>query len=294
MSNLFLQRYNVHKRTSIERLTARHTKRLTGATLDFIMRNESALQEALDSGMRFIPKEGELLKDVAPVIDAHINEVIGVGIADGIKEISPDNVLYGFENYSLTVPVELTLTLSEKKKKDSVFSSVKKSFGKEIDKAVAVIAARFVKQQVRNIEQVYKALAKDWLAGESTIKDVVKSIEKTLGKSSIQAERIFRTETTKWFNKSRVKYFESETDVDYYQIFAITDGRISNICETRHGFVVPAKKAKLKKYRPPFHPNCRTILRPLISRLKRHQAIIEAGLKIHESRFAPLPRGWAA
>lgn len=293
MSNQLLNKYNIHKRKTIERLTKKHTRKLKKATLTFLLKNKKGLQEALDSGKRFVPKEGELYKRIRPVIEGHIDDVIDVGISDGIKEVAPDKKLYGFLDYPLSVPVENTLNLSEKKKKKSVFQKVKKGLGKEIDNASGGLANSFVKQQIRNIETVYRGLAKDWLEGESTVKDVVKSIEDTLEKTKYQAERIFRTETTKWFNKSRVKYFETQSDVDYYQVFAVTDGRVSKICESRHGFVVPAKKANLKKYRPPFHPNCRTILRPLISKLKSHQKIIDKGLKVHESSFEPLPRGWA-
>jgi len=75
---------------------------------------------------------------------------------------------------------------------------------------------------------------------------------------------------------------------------AVTDGRISNICESRHGYVVEIGKAWLKKYMPAFHPHCRTIQRPLFSSLPSNKVQIDKGLEMDERSFVPLPKGWAA
>jgi replicative DNA helicase Mcm len=39
--------------------------------------------------------------------------------------------------------------------------------------------------------------------------------------------------------------------------------------------------------------NCRTIQRPLTSRLPSHKKLIDAGLAMDERSFTPLPKGWA-
>lgn len=286
--------YNIHKRKTIERITKKNTMALYRVIASFVEENSNSIISTLDDGRKPRIDNRELRKKVASIVDGHIDSSIEIGIADGLQEVAGDQKLNAFVNFPLTIPIERTLTLAQEKDKKKIFKKVSSSLADDKKQSVFTISKSFTKMQVSVITRAYQEIAKDWLAGESTIKEVKAKIQESLSKTQVQAERIFRTETTRWFNKSRAEYFSTETDVDYYMIFAITDGRISKICETRHGFVFENTPANLRKYAPPFHPNCRTVLVPLISKLKRDLRVIEGGKSISPSRFYPLPKNWAA
>lgn len=293
MNRQLAKSYNVHKRKTIERITKGNTKKLYLLISNYAEENAKSILEDLEAGRSVKIDQNKIISKVSKVLESHIDNTIDIGIADGMQEISKDHKLNNFLNFPLYFPVEQTLTLAQKKDKDKIFKKVFKKFAKEKGSVIKELALGFTKMQLKTFASVFESLAKDWVAGNSTIKDVKQAIQKEFLKTYSQAERIFRTETTRWFNKSRAEYFSSETMVDYYQIFAITDGRVSKICESRHGFVFKNNTSNLQRFTPPFHPNCRTVLKPLISKLKGDAKIIEIGLRIKPSGFYPLPKNWS-
>ncbi len=290
-----LAKYNIHKRKTLDRMTGVYTTRLTRVMREHISQISDDFYRSLEDGRTsFDPPSKWVERSFEKILKDHRKFVIQVAVSDGIQEVSPENKLGAWERFPLQIPVEKTVPVSLAGKRRSESDRIAKKFEKAKKKSfMEVLKAQF-DQHIGAIKKAYQDASKDWLSGNGSKAEVNEYLRRAMQVSESSAERIVRTETTAHFNESRLEYFETSTAVDYMQIFAITDGRTSNICETRHGYVVAIDDARKKKNLPPFHPNCRTIQRPLLSYLPSHKKIIEIGLAMDARKFAPLPRGWAA
>ncbi len=287
--------YNYHKRRTLDRLTGTYQARMRE-----IMRKDAEAQvrdfvEALNAGRPSIyPDIVDLTPKVTGLFEAHLDRVIHVAVSDGIQEVTPDSRLGLWRAHPLLVPVEDTLSTDLADKRDKITDGIKKKVIRKNLFKLPELAKDHLSVYLRHIKQAYLDAAKDWIAGESTADEVARRLGGALRKTDSDSVMVLRTETTNYFNRTRHDYFSENTAADYIEIYAVTDGRISRICETRHGFVVTMERAGLKKYMPAFHPHCRTIQRALISTLSAHKPIITRGLSMNEASFAPLPKNWAA
>jgi SPP1 gp7 family putative phage head morphogenesis protein len=290
--------YNIQKRQTLDRLSARYRlearkvfrKQSEGLVRDF--------RDSLDAGARsFHPDLSGLVVQIEDVCIAHRDKVIHVAVSDGIQEVTPgkDYRLGLWQAFPASVSIEDTLSVALASERDKIVKGIRQKTASKAPVKPRGLAADMVDAYLRNIRKAYQICARDWLAGEDSIDDVISALQVGLKKTDSAAEMIFRTETTTYFNESRHDYFANQTSVDYIELYAVTDGRISHICEERHGAVVTIAEAGLRKYMPAFHPHCRTIQRPLISVLSTDKRIIEKGLALraaHEASWPPI--AWAA
>jgi SPP1 gp7 family putative phage head morphogenesis protein len=285
--------YNVQKRNTLDRLTVTYQLRMRE-----ILRRESEKQirdfyEAIQSDHRtFKPDFKGLEEKVLPIFENHRDRVIHVGVSDGIQEVSPDHELGLWMNFPVGMPIEDTLSTDLAVKRDKIVRVVKKTTIARNTSKVKDLTSDLLDAYLKNIKEAYKAVSASWIEGESSVKDVISGLRESLRKTDNDSERIFRTETTNYFNRSRHDYFSDNTSVDYMELYAVTDGRISKICEDRHGAVITIAEASKKEFMPAFHPNCRTIQRPLISALSSHKKIIDAGLLITARKASWTPDAW--
>jgi len=253
--------------------------------------------EQLNAGQNFF--EGDVKNIVSPtntVYENHEFDTVRSSLSDGIQEVTP-NMQLGLwrlvpEN---SCPI-FTLDQFHPKlgeKRDKLTAKAIKKMRKRHKFTIAGLRNLTLKTYLSAIKGGYRNVASDWITGEGTIDDVLSMLSLVFGKTDHENKRIFRTETTSYFNETRADYFIDETEMDFMQIFTITDGRRSDICEDRHGWVFPIREARQRKKSPAFHPHCRTIQRPLTTRLKSHQRLIDIGLRKNESSFTPLPKNWA-
>ncbi|MGZ3696491.1 MAG: minor capsid protein [Bdellovibrionota bacterium] len=283
--------YNIHKRKTLDRLTLTYQLRMREVLRQNSEKQVREFLEALDAGRTTFDPDLRGLRDkISPVFESHREKVIHVAVSDGIQEISPDHELGLWERFPLDMPVEDTLGIQLASERDKIVRGIKKATIAQNTFKVKDLADSLLDRYLSNLKKTYKKIAASWLEGESTIEEVLKGLKRNLQRTDSESEMLFRTETTNYFNESRHDYFESKTAVDYMELYAVTDGRISKICEDRHGAVVTIAEAGLKKYMPAFHPHCRTIQRPLISALSSHKKIVEAGLALrasYESTWVP-------
>lgn len=292
-----LELYNAHKRRTLDRLSHKYQLRVREVVRRELDAQASTIRQALDSAAHsFTPPTGRLRSEIERVFEKHRDDVIRVGVSDGIQEISPDKKLNLWMNHPLAMPVEDTLTRALATKRNAITPKIAKAVETKTATKIGDLVDAQLKAYLKSVKDTYRKFAADWLDGKEgfSIRDVLDALSGTLRKTDFEAAKIFRTETTSYFNQSRYHYFSENTDADYIELFAVTDGRISDICKSRHGFVVEMAKAHFKQYMPPFHPYCRTIQRALISYLPTHKRIIERGLVMSESSFVPLPHNWAA
>lgn len=280
-----LARYNAHKRGTLDRLTAQYQWRMRLLLKQNAEKNVKDILEALDAGHRsFRPDVSNLKNKIDDVLGDHRNQVIHVGISDGIQEVTPERVTNLWLTHPINMPVELTLKSDQAKKRDQLAGKLSSDWAKTHPDKVPLLASTLLDDYLTAVKKSFKILSSDWAKGEGSIADVKTLLSEALQVSASSSERIFRTETTNYFNESRHTYFATNTDVDFMELFAITDGRISVICADRHGAIVPISIAGQRLYMPAFHPNCRTIQRPLMSFISRDKAdIIRFAGSIDES-----------
>ena len=285
--------YNVHKRKTLDRLTLEYQLRMRA-----LLRKESEAQikdflEQLRSGRRTLKPDVKGLADrMAPIFESHRNKVIHVGVSDGIQEVSPEHELGLWQAFPVNMPIEHTLSVELAGKRDKIVKEIKKVTIKRNTYKIPDMVDSVLDAYLKNLKETYKAVAAEWMEGESDVDDVIRGLKQGLIRTDSDSERIFRTETTNYFNRSRHDYFSDNTSVDYIELYAVTDGRISKICEDRHGAVVTISEAGKKEFMPAFHPNCRTIQQPLISALSSHKKIIDIGLLITARKSSWAPTAW--
>jgi SPP1 gp7 family putative phage head morphogenesis protein len=250
-------------------------------------------QDALDAGAQSIaPDVSGLSERILPIFEQHRDRVIHVAVSDGIQEVSPENELGLWLRFPDTYPVEETLSVSLAKKRDEIVEKAKRAAAKANAGKPQDLAGGLVDAYLKNLKEAYRRIAADWLEGESTIQEVIRGIQIGLKKSDSESQGIFRTQTTNYFNESRHEYFTDNTSVDYMQFYAVTDGRVSNICEARHEIVFPIAQARDPDFMPALHPWCRSIQRPLISALTTHKRIIDEHLITDAEKQALPPTAW--
>jgi SPP1 gp7 family putative phage head morphogenesis protein len=117
-------------------------------------------------------------------------------------------------------------------------------------------------------------------------------IVKTLEVSEARAEAIARTETTAAYNTGRVSTYKQSELVTHVRFLAITDSRVTDICASRNGLVIPIEESG--EYAPPLHVNCRSVLTPLMASVSdRHRQMLEDERRNPANRnLVALPPGW--
>lgn len=272
-----LAAYNAWQRSTLDRTAARYRLAFVRVFANHLASLGYQMEKALKARHNTISVSFDKLPDLEKVLMMHAQHTIKVGVSNGYREITPEKKLSTWTQWPAHIPCEDTFTahnpvaLAEKKKRDGYADQIYKKLRQRaksiVGKQIDLERARYLK----NVESVFKNLADAFYKNpeDDTTEDIIKRVIKTVfDKTTAQAETIFRTETTRYFNDARIEYFQDATEVDFIQLVAVTDGRVSAICESRDMYVVPIGQAGQKKFKPPFHPNCRTIQSPLDTDLK--------------------------
>lgn len=103
-------------------------------------------------------------------------------------------------------------------------------------------------------------LATATATGES-IEKTVREIRDRFAVNDYYAERLVRTETNFFANKSEIEAYKA-MGFDEYEFLATLDGRTSAICQHHDKKIYKLKDAKQGYNAPPLHPNCRSTITP--------------------------------
>ena len=100
------------------------------------------------------------------------------------------------------------------------------------------------------------------LNGESPRKTLIKLNER-FGAGASNCQRLIRTETNAIYNKAAKESYK-KCGVEKVQILAALDARTSEVCEENNKKIVSLADAKVGVELPPFHPNCRSTIIPIV------------------------------
>jgi SPP1 gp7 family putative phage head morphogenesis protein len=81
--------------------------------------------------------------------------------------------------------------------------------------------------------------------------------------AAYQARRLVRTEINYVQNQATLEEYK-DAGIERYEFGAFLDDRTSEICEEHNGHIYNVKDAKVGVNCPPMHPNCRSIIMPVV------------------------------
>ncbi|RYZ84263.1 MAG: hypothetical protein EOP06_18370, partial [Proteobacteria bacterium] len=247
--------YTVRKQIALNRLAVKYT-RLAQAVFDSSIKFlRSDIERALNDKMKSFQPDREhsaaIQKKLEKIYNDHFAETVKVSVSDSLREVAPATGLglASARKWPVDFPMELTFTnLAEKKVRDSLYDRIFRKTGRGLKIYFKSQAKRQTEHYLKTVSNAFRGLTKSYFEdedSEDTAKEIKRALAKLLGDNATRAEAVFRTETTKHFNKSRLAYFSDNTDVDFVQIKSKADNRVSKICEARHDYVVPIAKASL-------------------------------------------------
>lgn len=97
----------------------------------------------------------------------------------------------------------------------------------------------------------------DGLVTGKSISSMSEQINKVMRAGSFNCERLIRTETNFFQNRTSLKAYE-DYGIEKYEYLAKIDGRTSPICNKLNGQIFDIDKAKVGINYPPMHPFCRS------------------------------------
>ncbi len=117
------------------------------------------------------------------------------------------------------------------------------------------------------LEQVRDKIAASLRAGK-TEKHVARELRQIQGQvekfSRHRLEAIARTESMRGYNMGHLRGIIDSQGVAGVEFSAVLDSRTSEACEAREGLRFPLGSPELAYNSPPLHPNCRSILIPVM------------------------------
>lgn len=115
-------------------------------------------------------------------------------------------------------------------------------------------------------DELAKTVKDVLLNGELTGASVNKmagEIKNRFNVAAYQARRLVRTEINYVQNQATLEEYK-DAGIERYEFGAFLDDRTSEICEEHNGHIYFVKDAKVGVNCPPMHPNCRSIIMPVV------------------------------
>ena len=108
-----------------------------------------------------------------------------------------------------------------------------------------------------------RTLIENGLASGKSRNQMAKLLHKEMGGVLYNSKRIIRTECAAIITKSDLAAYE-EIGLNELIILSTFDKRTSRICADKHNTRLKISEAKIATNVPPFHPNCRTTVEPVM------------------------------
>ena len=147
---------------------------------------------------------------------------------------------------------------------------------------------QYLEKLGKRFEEILPALK----AGEITPEDAKSHMMKAWKASKSRVETIFRTETTNYFGKAQVSFFESDPEIIGFLFDSVYDTSRTEICKSRHGLVYRPGTALLTKNIPACHFNCRSHLIALANTPHNRKLLEDPDRDPAKRKVVPLPPGW--
>ncbi len=129
-------------------------------------------------------------------------------------------------------------------------------------------------------------------SGELTPQEAKKQMMGAWDASKSRVETIFRTETTTYFTKTQIAFFDGDEDIIGFLFDAVKDSSSTSICRSRHGLVYRPGSKLLRENAPPCHYNCRSQFIALANIPSNNKLLSDSSRDPEKRKVTPLPLGW--
>lgn len=156
------------------------------------------------------------------------------------------------------------------------------------------LASKIKTAYLRRCRSVWEKYSGEFRTGEQFNQaKVVKIIQKASDGVYARGKMIVETETTRYYNQTRVSIYDQSPDVTHYLFLAIMDVATTKWCKSRHRVVYRKGESVTSRETPPVHWNCRSEMVPLTPANPRHKLLIDnKSMWRINRRPEPLPVGW--
>lgn len=162
----------------------------------------------------------------------------------------------------------------------------------KILKRSRALTRRLRESYLDKLEKKFNRILPRILAGETSPREVKEQLMEAWDASQNRVETIFRTESTKYFAKTQVAYFQSEPDVLGFLFDSVSDTSRTPICKSREGLIYRPGTKLLRTNTPPCHFNCRSHLIPLANTAMNREMMRDHTRDPSIRVVIPLPKGW--
>lgn len=163
---------------------------------------------------------------------------------------------------------------------------------------------------IRKMQQLWQDQGRQFIQGRPRVADVDEkgpvwnrdafdreaarqAIENAAKVSRARARTIVETETTRYYNDTRLAFYATVDTVVGFLFVAVRDHATTKWCRSRNGVVFAAHSAELRKNTPPCHYNCRSELLPLSRLNPGHRKLLEdAKRRPENNHLVPLLPEW--
>jgi SPP1 gp7 family putative phage head morphogenesis protein len=157
------------------------------------------------------------------------------------------------------------------------------------------LSERMKKQYLQKLKRKFNKIVPMLTRGEISPADAKKEMMNVWGASKSRVETIFRTETTNYFGKVQVNFFQDDDEIIGFLFDSNIDSSITDICRSRHGMIFTKEhtgKNSLAYNTPALHYNCRSHLIPLANTPENRKLLEDVSRDPSKHKLAELPDDW--
>jgi SPP1 gp7 family putative phage head morphogenesis protein len=167
-----------------------------------------------------------------------------------------------------------------------------KRFWPRILKRNKLLVENLRKAYLKKLRRKFTELMPRILDNEINVNDAKKQMMQAWDASKSRVTTIFRTETTNYFAKTQVKYFEGDHAIIGFLFDSVRDKSRTKICTARHGLIFRPGTQLLTKNTPALHWNCRSHLIALANTPYNRRLLEDKNRDPSGKSLPPPPPGW--
>ena len=167
-----------------------------------------------------------------------------------------------------------------------------KRYWPKIMKRSKVMTERLRKSYIRKLRKKFDEMMPRITSGEWSPAEAKTHLMETWKTSRSRVENIFRTETTNYFGKTQVAFFENDPEILGFLFDSIKDTARTDICRSRHGLIYRPGTKLLRENTPACHWQCRSHLIALANTPYNRKMLSDPDRDPSKKSVVPLPSGW--
>ena len=253
-----------------------------------VSRIEAVMKKAVDEIMDGYERTGEFhpptLNAMFAVSDEFYRKVVEQGFYASEDEKSMQR---GRKRLAKPGPIGIPRTMRDLEK----FFRDKNAWPKVLKRS-KLLTERLRKQYIQKLRKRFEKLGPMLKSGEITPMEAKSQMMDSWRTSKSRVETIFRTETTNYFGKTQVSFFEGDPEIIGFLFDSIRDVSRTDICRTRHGLIYRPGSKLLRENTPALHYNCRSHLIALANTPHNRKMVEDPDRNPEGRAVAPLPPGW--